>query len=55
MPTEQELQSMGITALKAIAKSIGIPGYSKYTSANKDQLVKLILAKQGGAPEPLTT
>ena len=52
MPTEQELQSMGITALKAIAKSIGIPGYSKYTSANKDQLVKLILAKQGGAPEP---
>ncbi len=52
MPTKQELQFMGITALKAIAKSLGVPGYSKYTSANKDQLIDLILAKQGGPPAP---
>lgn len=58
MPNKQELQSMGITALKAIAKSIGIPGYSKYLSADKDRLIDLILAKQGGAtplPQPPPT
>ena len=52
MPTKQELQSMGITALKAIAKSLGVSGYSKYNSADKDKLIDLILAKQGAIPAP---
>ena len=50
MPTKEELQSMGITALKAIAKSLGIPGYSKYLLADKDKLIDLILEKQGATP-----
>jgi hypothetical protein len=37
-----DISSLGIVKLKQIAKSIGIPGYTKYTSATKGELIKLI-------------
>src|SRR3989304_2080874 len=43
---KQKLNELGITKLKAIAKEIGVVGYSKYKAKDKDQLVRLILAKQ---------
>lgn len=37
-----DISSLGIVKLKGIAKSMGIAGYTKYTSATKGELVKLI-------------
>jgi len=37
-----DISSLGIVKLKEIAKSMGIAGYTKYTSATKGELVKLI-------------
>ena len=41
----------GITKLKAIARALGIKGFSKFKTSNKDQLIALIRqAQQGGPP-----
>ena len=40
-----DISNLGIGKLKEIAKSIGLSGYSKYTSATKMDLVKLINKK----------
>ena len=39
-----ELNKLGITELKNIAKELKISGYAAFRSANKDELVELILA-----------
>ena len=40
-----QLDTIGITKLKLIAKELCIKGYSKYTSGNKDELITLIKEK----------
>jgi uncharacterized membrane protein YqgA involved in biofilm formation len=40
--TKSNLDMMGITALKNEARLMGISGFSKYKSSNKDELVNLI-------------
>jgi hypothetical protein len=45
--TKEELSDMGITALKKLAKELGITGYSKFRSSNKGKLEDLILEAQG--------
>jgi hypothetical protein len=46
MYTKKQLDVMGITSLKQIAKDINIKGYTKYRSPSKDELIEKILEKQ---------
>jgi len=46
MTTLSDLKKLGITALKVIAKDLGMTGISKYRSPTKDKLAKLIHKEQ---------
>ena len=45
MYTQSDLKKLGITKLKTIAKDLKIPGYTKYKSENKDELISKIIKK----------
>jgi superfamily II DNA or RNA helicase len=44
--SNEELDSLGITALKEVGKYYSVSGYSKYTSSNKQELVQKIIEKR---------
>ena len=51
---KEKLKSLGIGKLKDKAKDLGIVGISKYTSGNKDELVKKILKAMPSSIKPPT-
>jgi DNA replication protein DnaC len=55
--TKSKLDSMGITALKKEAKLMGISGFSKYRSVDKDDLVNIIWSQilKGSKPNPVSS
>jgi hypothetical protein len=44
--TEKELKATGITALKNIARDMGISGFSKYKSDTKNELISIIIKQK---------
>ena len=53
MVSKEDLDKMGITALKNLAKDLKIPGYTTFRTDNKDKLINLILKKQNKVTPPI--